>query len=366
MITIDARWINISGMGTYLRNVLPGVIAAFPDIEFCLLGDKPVLATLEGLNRNNVRMVGAKASMYSLTEQLELKRIIPKETRLYWATHYNVPLLYRGEMLVTVYDLFHLAMPDLVGGLHKRLYAKIMFGAVRRRAAAIITISRFTKDELIRFTGEGKQPIYPIHLGVADAWFHIPPGARPYRKKYILYVGNVKPHKNLSALVKAFSLICDKIPHDLVIVGKKEGFITGDEVVANEAARLGSRVQFTGYVDDEKLRQYFAHAEALVFPSLYEGFGLPPLETMAANCPVLVSNAGPMPEICGDTALYCDPYRIEDIAEKMMTLLSDAQLRDSLRLRGLERARSFTWDRCVQQTCDVMRGLLDQPGEGIR
>lgn len=357
MITIDARWLDTSGMGTYLRNILPGVVAAFPEKEFCLLGDKTALSTLDVANRSNVRLVVAKASMYSLAEQLELARKIPKETRLFWATHYNIPLLYRGKMLVTVYDLFHLAMPDLVGGLHKRLYAKIMFGALRRRAAAVITISRFSKNELIRFTGESAQPIYPIHLGVADAWFHIPPSARSYPNKYILYVGNVKPHKNLSALVKAFGSICDKIPHDLVIVGKKEGFITGDEVVAKEAERLGGRVQFTGYVGDEKLRQYFAHAEALVFPSLYEGFGLPPLEAMAAGCPVLVSTAASLPEICGDAAVYCDPYRPEDIASKLLGLLMDGELREELRRKGYERARTFTWDRCVSQTCDVIRDL---------
>lgn len=358
MITIDARWLNTSGMGTYLRNILPGVIAAFPEKEFCLLGDKAVLSTLlDAANRSNVRLVEAKASMYSLAEQFELTRKIPKETNLFWATHYNIPLLYRGRMLVTVYDLFHLAMPDLVGGLHKRLYAKIMFGAVRRRAAAIMSISQFTKSELIRFTGEGVQPIYPIHLGVADAWFHIPPSASPYPKKNILYVGNVKPHKNLSALVKAFGAICDKIPHDLVIVGKKEGFITGDKIVAKEAERLGERVQFTGYVDDEKLRQYFAHADALVFPSLYEGFGLPPLEAMAAGCPVLVSTAASLPEICGDAAVYCDPYRPEDIASKLLGLLTNEELREMIRYKGYARARTFTWDRCVSQTCDVIRVL---------
>lgn len=357
MITIDARWINTSGMGTYLRNVLPGVIAAFPDREFCLLGDKTVLSTLEGVSRNNVRLVEAKSPMYSLAEQLELKRIIPKETSLFWATHYNVPLLYRGKMMVTVYDLFHLAMPELVGGLHKRLYAEIMFWAVCRRAAAIITISRFTKDEFVRFTGNTRQPIHPIHLGVADDWFHIQPSDRPHHKKYILYVGNVKPHKNLRALVNAYGLICDKIPHDLVIVGKKEGFITGDEVVANEAARLGSRVQFTGYVSDERLRQYFSHADALVFPSLYEGFGLPPLEAMAAGCPVLVSTAASLPEICGDAAVYFDPHRPEDIAAKMLVVLSDEVLRESIRQKGYDRAQSFTWDACVKQTCDVIRAL---------
>lgn len=357
MITIDARWLNTSGIGTYLRNVLPGVLAAFPNKKFCLLGGISALTTLDGVMSPNVRLIEAEAGMYSLAEQLELKRIIPKETSLFWATHYNIPLLYRGKMLVTVHDLFHLAMPDLVGGLHKRLYAKIMFGAVRRCAAAIMTVSQFTKDELIRLTGEGSQPIYPVLNGVADAWFHIPPSARPHQKKYILFVGNVKPHKNLSALVKAFGSICDKIPHDLVIVGKKEGFITGDEIVAKEAARLGSRVQFTGYVDDEKLRQYFAHADALVFPSLYEGFGLPPLEAMAAGCPVLVSTAASLPEICGDAAVYCDPYRAEDIASKLLELLTDEDLREEFRRKGYERARTFTWERCVSQTCDVIRAL---------
>jgi glycosyltransferase involved in cell wall biosynthesis len=233
-----------------------------------------------------------------------------------------------------------------------------MFGAVRRRAAAIMTVSQFTKNELIRFTGEGRQPIYPIHLGVADAWFHIPSSARPYSNKYILYVGNVKPNKNLSALVKAFGLICDKVHHDLVIVGKKEGFITGDGIVAKEAERLGARVQFTGYVnDDESLRQYFAHADALVFPSLYEGFGLPPLEAMAAGCPVLVSTAASLPEICGDAAVFCDPHRPEDIALKLLGLLMNEEMQDKIRRKGYEQARAFTWDRCVAQTCEVIRTL---------
>lgn len=358
VITIDARWINTSGIGTYLRNVLPGVVTAFPSKKFHLIGDRVALSTLQWTNSANVFLVEAKAPMYSFAEQLELVRNIPDGTTLFWATHYNIPLLYRGKMLVTVYDLFHLAKPELVGGLLKRLYAKIMFGMVRQRAAAILTISRFTRDEFVRFTGKTIQPIYPIHLGVADDWFHIPPSARPYQRKYILFVGNVKPHKNLSALVKAFGLMCDQIPHDLVIVGKKEGFITGDAAVASIAASLGSRVHFTGYVDDETLHQYFAHAEAMVFPSLYEGFGLPPLEAMAAGCPVLSSNAASLPEICGDAALYFNPDSVHDISEKLMMMLTDDKLRSAFRLRGLEHAKCFRWDDCVRKTCDVIRHLI--------
>lgn len=261
-------------------------------------------------------------------------------------------------MLVTVYDLFHIAMPEMVGGLHKRLYARALFNAVRRQASAIITISRFTRDELIRLTGTATQAIHPIHLGVEESWFHIPDSPSPHPKPYILFVGNVKPHKNLGALIDAFARVCDRIPHDLVLVGKNDGFITGDKRVALQAKNLNGRVKFTGFVDDKALKTYFAHANSMVFPSLYEGFGLPPLEAMAAGCPVLVSAIGPMPELFGDAALYCDPRRPDDIAAKLLDLLTDSNLSDALRTRGLERARTYTWDKCVAQTAVVVEQLL--------
>jgi glycosyltransferase involved in cell wall biosynthesis len=361
MITIDARWINASGMGTYLRNLLPGVIAFFPEQKFCLLGDVKSLSVLSWTNSLNVSLIEANSAMYSLAEQVELVKKIPKNTQLFWSPHYNIPLLYRGAILVTVHDLFHLAMPKLVGGWHKRLYAKLMFRMVDLRALAILTVSQFSKDEFKIFTGSNRQSIYPIHHGVANSWFDIKSSAQPQRNKYVLFVGNIKPHKNLNRLVKAFDLILNSIPHDLVIIGKKSGFITGDEAVADLASKLGSRVHFTGYVDDAALHRYFAHAEAMVFPSLYEGFGLPPLEAMAAGCPVLVSDAGPMPEVCGDAALYCDPYSADDMATKLLTILTDEPLRVKLRQRGLAHARTFTWDKCVAQTCEVIKGLLDEP-----
>jgi glycosyltransferase involved in cell wall biosynthesis len=199
--------------------------------------------------------------MYSVREQIEIASQIPKATQLYFATHYNIPLLYRGRMLVTVYDLFHVAMPSLVGGFHKTIYAKFMFNAVRRKADAIITISKFTKDELVRYTGAGRQEIYPIHLGVDKSWFDIRKTQNPHKKPFLLYVGNVKPHKNLRGLIGAFALIAGQTNHDLVIVGKREGFITGDEASRIEAAKLDGRVRFTGHVPDGLLKQYVAHAE---------------------------------------------------------------------------------------------------------
>lgn len=366
MITIDARWFYTSGIGTYLRNILPGVMAAFPEREFCLLGDKAVLSMLDATNRNNVHLVEAKAPMYSLVEQLEIVRIIPKDTTLFWSTHYNIPLFYRGRMLVTVYDLFHLAMPGLAGGIHKHLYAKIMFHAVCRKADAIITISHYTKQEIDRLVGCKNKKIYPIHLGVAESWFSIKPTTNYHGKPYILYVGNVKPHKNLNNLVKAFELIYKNICHDLVIIGKKEGFITGDSLTISLASKLGDRICFTGHMDEDKLKQYIVHADALIYPSFYEGFGLPPLEAMAAGCPVIVSNVTSLPEICGDAASYCDPYSITNIADKILELITDKTIHKSLRNKGLAHARRFSWESCINETCKVIDGLLPNNGNAVQ
>lgn len=358
MITIDARWLNASGIGTYLRHVVPGIVAAFPEYRFVLLGNIEEVEELELRSDAKVDVIPASSKMYSISEQIEIFRKIPKDTGLYFAPHYNIPLAYRGKMLVTVYDLFHLAMPHLVGGFHKRLYARFMFDAVRRRADAILTISRFTRDELIRYTGVGRQQIYPIHLGVDESWFEVPSAGNPYGKPYLLYVGNIKPHKNLGALIKAFEALAEDIPHDLVLLGKREGFITGDSSSVLEARKLRGRVYFTGRVEDATLKQYVLHADALVFPSLYEGFGLPPVEAMAAGCPVISSNAASLPEICGDAVLYCDPYNPADIASKIRLLMGDEELRSELRARGSVRARRFTWEACITTTCGVVDGLL--------
>jgi glycosyltransferase involved in cell wall biosynthesis len=358
MITIDVRWLNASGIGTYLRNIIPGILTAFPEQSFVLIGDKHEIGSIRIPSNAKVDVIAAYSKMYSLAEQFEIPKKISKNTRLYFAPHYNIPLLYRGKMLVTVHDVFHLAMPSLVGGFHKRLYARYMFEAVRRRADAILTVSHFTNNELIRFTGDGHQPIFPIHLGVDKSWFNVQPAGNPHGKPYLLFVGNIKPHKNLGALIRAFGLLTEEIQHDLVLVGKKDGFITGDNSSTLEAGKLRGRVHFTGRVEDAVLKQYMAQADALVFPSLYEGFGLPPLEAMAAGCPVISSNAASLPEICGDAALYFDPDSPVDIATKIKLLIGDEVLRNELRAKGAAHARQFSWASCIKQTCRVIDGLL--------
>ena len=144
----------------------------------------------------------------------------------------------------------------------------------------------------------------------------------------------------------------------MIIVGKKEGFITADKSVDVFAKRLGNRVCFTGPVADNVLKQYYVNASLLILPSLYEGFGLPPLEAMACGCPTIVSHVASLPEVCGDATLYCDPYNINDIAAKILLLLSEPELQDKLREKGLEQARKFTWDKSAQETLSVIEKVL--------
>lgn len=359
VVIIDLRMLNASGIGTYLSNVVPRVIAASPDINFTLLGKSGTLHKLNWAHGKNINIVDYDAPIYSIVEQLKILSKIPKDTSLLWSPHYNIPLFYRGRLLVTVHDVFHLAMPQYVGGLHKRLYAKGMFAAVKQKADKIICVSEFTKRELVRLVGVDPNKIRVIYNGVDKSWFGIKANRCPHEKPYLLFVGNVKPHKNLVLLLEAFESIMAGIPQDLIIVGKKEGFIIGDKIVQEKAVKLGDRVHFTGYVNDEVLKQYYAHAEALVFPSLYEGFGLPPLEAMACGCPVISSNVVSLPEVCGDAVIYCDPYRPDDIAKKILFLTANLSLQSELREKGIQRAKQFTWDKCAEETATIIKELIN-------
>ncbi len=354
MLTVDARFINQSGIGRYLAEVLPRVIEGL-ESEVTLLGGE---AAREMAGATGAAYVPLEAPMYSLAEQYRLKRAIPRASTLFWAPHYNIPLAWRGRLLVTVHDLLHLARPEFVRGAHRRLYAGTVFRRLARRADRVICVSHFTAREMERLLGVHPYLTRVIHQGVSEAWFQPADPEPPHPRPYLLYVGNVKPHKNLGRLVQAFARLTDEIEHDLLIAGRREGFITGDAAVERAAAALGDRVRFTGELGDAELRRHLAHAEALVFPSLYEGFGLPPLEAMAAGCPVLAARAASIPEACGGAALYFDPMDVGEIAKSIRSIIARPELREQLRARGTEHARTFTWDRSAAATRDVIHDLI--------
>ena len=356
-LAVDARMVRHSGIGTYLRHLVPRLVAARPAWRFTILGPVEELRALGWAAWPNATLVDCRVPIYSVSEQLSLPRLVPADVQLFWTPHYVIPLLLGRRMLVTVQDVFHLAMPELVGGVVRRAYARVMFGAVRRRASRVLFTSDFTRREFTRLAGAPSAPTDVVPLGVDASWGSVdrPGHASP---PYLLYAGNVKPHKNVAALVRAFLTVADAVPHDLVIVGRTEGMRTADHEVARLAASSGGRVRVVGEVSDASLRQWMGGADAFAFPSLYEGFGLPPLEAMAAGVPCLVSRSASLPEVCGDAALYCDAHDERDIAARLLELLTDEPLRDRLRVRGREHAARFPWDRCAQGTLRVIEETL--------
>lgn len=350
--------IGASGIGTYLSELLPRLIAARPELAFNLLGPAPVLGELPWTRAGNVGIIDLDVPIYSVQEQVALFRSIPRGTDLFWSPHYNIPLAWRGRLMVTIHDLAHVAMPQFVAGPHRRAYARFMFRRVSRTADAIMTDSEFTRSEFRRLIGIRRAEPEVVHLGVDGGWLAIPPSPTPHPRPYLVYVGNVKPHKNLGRLLEAFGQLSSSVHCDLLILGKEEGFLTGDDSVRTAAAQLAPRVRMLGSLPQQLLKQYVSHAVALVLPSLYEGFGLPPLEAMACGCPAIVSSVASLPEVCGDAAAYFNPLEPASIAEAILRVLEEPGLREALRCRGLEHARHFTWERSALGTMRVLDRVL--------
>src|SRR4030095_4908693 len=258
VISVDCRMVNSSGIGTYLKNTLLHLISTNSKFFFNLIGQ---VSELESLRFSNCNLIKSNAAIYSLREQIQILRKIPNSSDLFWSPHINIPFFYFGKLLVTVHDLYFLAMRKYIQGIKKKTYAKIIFPLLRKKARAFICVSEYTANELQLLAKVESNRIHIIPNGLSASWFNIEKQDSFYPRPYFLYVGNVKPHKNLLNLLKAFKLIYTKIPHQLVIVGKKDGFLTEDPATLNEAKRFSDRVVFTGSIGEETLKQFYTSAE---------------------------------------------------------------------------------------------------------
>jgi len=366
-VVIDSRMVWHSGIGTYLRNLLPAVTRAF---RTALLGDPKTLAQFPWSAQAEI--LPASAPIYSPQEQWELFRRIPP-SRLLWSPHFNVPLLpvHSHARLVTIHDVFHLAFARALS-LPKRLYARLLIQHAVHASQRILTVSHFSKRELIRLANAPEANITVIYNGIDHQHFkpleraQYTPIVERYHlpENFFLFVGNVKPHKNLSRLVHAFFQAADNLPDwHLVVIGKTEGFITTDTTVRRQVEQhpqLAQRVHFLGEVPYQELPQFYNLAGAFVFPSYYEGFGLPPLEAMACGCPVAAARAASIPEVCGDAALYFDPFSVSEMAAALVQIARDNTLRDGLIRAGFQQANRFQWAESQHQTIAVIQALLSQ------
>lgn len=258
----------------------------------------------------------------------------------------------RIRLAVTIHDVGFWDFPDLYSPAF-RFYYQSMLPPIARRADRVICISRAAEATVTaRLPGAvGKTTVVHHGIGKDFRCQDLP------RRPVILCVGALYRHKNVTGVVEAFRQLCERIEHKLVVVGAPQSAVSSAEPVHRAVARLPpQRVELLGHVSDEVLLRLYNEAELLVHASFMEGFGFVPIEAMACGCPTVVSDIAVLREVCGDAALFCDPSRPEDIAAKMLELISDARRRDSLRAAGLRQAAQFSWERCAAETLRAITG----------
>jgi glycosyltransferase involved in cell wall biosynthesis len=359
-LSVDLRMYRHSGIGRYLRNLFPLLLPLLNADRVRVLAQREILEGSTWLTDPRIEIVEESAGIYSLAEQALVLRSIYRERNVLWVPHYNVPMYYGGPMVVTVHDVAPLAMPEILDNAIKRAYASMLIRRAAKQASEILCVSEFTARELRERLSISPNKITVTYPGLDVGW---PETAVPHVESdgtpYVLYVGNVKPNKNLGLLLRAFTRVWEEAPFRLVLAGKIRGFGTEDLAVIQQAQAMGNRVRFTDEISDTELISLYAGARALCLPSLYEGFGLPLLEAMQLGCPVLCSTAGALPEVAGEAALYFDPRDDKGLAKRLLQV-GDAALMDELRSAGRRRVEKFSFVRCASQTAEVLNRVLGE------
>jgi glycosyltransferase involved in cell wall biosynthesis len=341
-LLFDARHIDQSGIGTFISVQIPRLeeVMARHHRTLAVLADRSTVPSMAD-STEVVYSEPADAPMYSIDEQRVWDRALAQtRPKAMWVPHYPFPfaLLRRRNRKVlffsTVHDDNHLLPATTSGqGRARRAYARAMLEIDARKSSTIFTPSQAAADALSAFTPSAQFTVTPIP--VSQDWLEpVDPHLSPVPGKFLLYLGNVKRHKNLLALLEAYRHVEQEIPHRLVIAGSGASVRMLDDRVHELAAALGDRVQMIGRLDFAELHALVAAADLLVMPSFNEGAGLPPVEAMASRTAVLCSNIPSLRETCGDGAEYFDPRDHDALAQVIRHYCSDDAARADLAARG--------------------------------
>ncbi len=370
-IGIDARKLTDFGIGTYIQNLVRAIAATDTENRYVLFIGASHANLLDDLP-DNFQTVVERSPVYSVRELIALSwRLLRLRLDLYHATHYVLPAIVPCRAVVTIHDIIHLLYPEFLPGPLAYLYAQRMIRRSLLRGDQIIAGSQNTKADLMEYFEVNGQKINVIYYGVSQRFSERlseralaaklgPLGLEP---GYTLFVGNPKPHKNLDSVVKGFAraLEIGELDSRLVCVGNRE---SRDFKIRLRAEQLGigDRVSLLGHVDDDTLTALYQGADLFLYPTLYEGFGLPVVEAMASGVPVITSNSSALREVAEGYAQLVDPLDVEQIARAIVHCLGDAEHREALARLGVRRAADFRWDRTAERTLEVYEKALHGNG----
>ncbi len=370
-IGIDARiyGTGFTGIGRYVYELVSNLLEIDDKNEYVLFMNNPQFDEFKEPNKR-VKKVLVNAPHYSFAEQLKFLWILRKEdVDLMHFTHFNAPILYRRPSIVTIHDLtLHFYPGKKMTSFHRRLAYQLVIKSVTRHAARVIAVSENTKKDLVELTKVPEDKIRVVYEGVDREFREIKDEdvLTNVKKKYgivkpfLLYTGVWRSHKNLVNLIKAFSYLKkdENFDGQLVITGKEDPLYV--EVRATiQDLELEGDIIFTDMVPEEDLSALYSAAKVYVFPSLYEGFGLPPLEAMACGTPVAASKAACIPEVCGEeNAVFFDPYDPTDMSNAIMKIWVNEQLKDELIAKGHARVKEFSWRKMAREILGMYQPIV--------
>ena len=372
-IGLDARKLQDFGIGTYIRNLVRAIAeldTAAQGLRFSLLvrpEDREQLADLPP----NFELAVESAPVYSVRELITLSwQLWRQRLDLYHATHYVLPAALSPRVVVTIHDIIHLLYPEFLPNRLAFLYARRMIHRSLTRGDRIIAVSQNTRSDLMEHFEVDGRKIEVIYNGVEDVFRRRLPEAEIERwlhslgikRPYLLFVGNPKPHKNLDTVVQAYARARVEAPFDapLLCVGNR----SGSEFKIRQRAEhlgIGDQVRLLGHVAQEALPAIYQGATLFLYPTLYEGFGLPVIEAMASGVAVVTSNTSALKEIAQGFAHLVDPLDIPGMAKAIAQCMSDSEHRAALARLGQRRARDFRWDQTARRTLDVYLSVLGAP-----
>lgn len=373
-IAIDGTIIReeITGTGFYITNLINGLVKIDNLNSYYIFGDEENLKRYINIeDKKNFKIIHKRFKNRILRVLWEYF-ILPFELKklkiiILHSPNYITPLFKFGfKIILTIHDLTFLLFPEKYT-ITKRLLFNKMIRIFIKMADKIIAVSENTKKDILNFYNVPGNKVVVTYESYPDYYnyFIDKDKAKEVSKKYgiganfILYVGMIEPRKNILSLLKAFVELGKELDLDLVIVGKKGWYYKEIEqyIINIENLKLRNNIIFTGYVPEQELKYFYKSAFMFVYPSLYEGFGLPPLQAMACGTPVITSNVSSLPEVVGDAAIKINPDSLDDLVKSIKLVYNDQDFRNLLIKKGLERAELFDLEIIAQNTLSIYKSI---------
>lgn len=347
-IILDARKLNDYGIGEYIKSLFPAIINSDKFESKLIFPDNSDLNQEKFMEFANAGIIKAKSVNYSIREHFEIPNAVSSlKDHYYFSPHYIFPWFLKNKLIVTIHDLIHFKFPQYFKPGIKVEIARKFINKIKNSGTKVFTVSENSKRDLMDIFRFEDNSINVIHNGLPDIFFKFKRGANPKPFPYIMYTGNFKPHKNLDVLFNAFGSITERFPSLRLVLA---GVEMGRELLSSTGKYgISDKVTATGYIPVEELINLLDFSELFVFPSLYEGFGFPPLEAMSRKKATISTRCGSLNEVLGDGVLYFDPDSPDELAFKIEKLLSDTILRSEYEEKGYLRSAEFTMERMVSK-----------------